>query len=450
MIVDNWIEREVSQGGVARDTDHLRWFCVELAQQLLATRSQRLGAATVLRTAAWNGVDLTKCGNSGPSLLQKLENGRWSFVHPSVGEFLIVQEFASKESCRPQINCVWTTQMTAFAREILHSPGDRYLKGARLEQEDLDGIVARGLALPGAHLAKLRLSRLDLRGIVLDYADLRECDLSHADLADASLKHADLRGAHLAGVNLVGASLEGADLSAQVLSALDLTGVSLRQAKLTDADLSGLDLSRHDLADAALTGAKLVGTVFAGAHLDRVDLSGRDFSGQDLEGVNLTEAKLSGTRFVGACLRGAELTRALLIGVDLSAADLRGANLTGASLFEVNLTNAKLDEGQLGQAARCIEHAGGHCELPVRVRNYAGLHARASVKVVQIAAHYKSDIKLASSTGTCNAKSVMGIACLVLSFGRNVTIVSDGPDAFLAAYALADAFEKGFGEGTVD
>ncbi len=78
------------------------------------------------------------------------------------------------------------------------------------------------------------------------------------------------------------------------------------------------------------------------------------------------------------------------------------------------------------------------------------MHARAAVKFVQLAAHFKSDIRVLKDGTAVNGKSIMGLLTLVAAFGLTVTIEAEGPDAEAAAVALADLVDNGFGEGVVD
>jgi phosphocarrier protein len=85
-----------------------------------------------------------------------------------------------------------------------------------------------------------------------------------------------------------------------------------------------------------------------------------------------------------------------------------------------------------------------------KIRNRAGMHARAAVKFVQLAAHFKSEIRVVKDGASVNGKSIMGLLTLVAAWGLHITIEAEGPDAEEAATALAALVETGFGEGVVD
>ncbi len=78
------------------------------------------------------------------------------------------------------------------------------------------------------------------------------------------------------------------------------------------------------------------------------------------------------------------------------------------------------------------------------------MHARAAVKFVQLAAHFKSEIRVIKDGTTVNGKSIMGLLTLVAALGFTITIEAEGPDAEGAVAALAELVDNGFGEGVVE
>jgi phosphocarrier protein HPr len=85
-----------------------------------------------------------------------------------------------------------------------------------------------------------------------------------------------------------------------------------------------------------------------------------------------------------------------------------------------------------------------------RIRNRAGMHARAAVKFVQLAAHFKSEIRVMKDGTSVNGKSIMGLLTLVAALGFSIVIEAEGPDADDAVKALGDLVDNGFGEGVVE
>jgi uncharacterized protein YjbI with pentapeptide repeats len=121
-------------------------------------------------------------------------------------------------------------------------------------QAILDVLIRRDERhVPEGYRVHLNLDRTDLRGARLDEADLQEISLTAADLrgADlrgaflvtANLREADLRGADLSmGTDLRGAYLEGADFQLTLLQGADLRRATLVRANLRWANLPGADL----------------------------------------------------------------------------------------------------------------------------------------------------------------------------------------------------------------
>jgi phosphocarrier protein HPr len=85
-----------------------------------------------------------------------------------------------------------------------------------------------------------------------------------------------------------------------------------------------------------------------------------------------------------------------------------------------------------------------------KIRNRAGMHARAAVKFVQLASHFQSDIRVVRDGTSVNGKSIMGLLTLVAALGFSIVIEAEGPDAQAAVEALADLVDNGFGEAVVN
>ena len=83
----------------------------------------------------------------------------------------------------------------------------------------------------------------------------------------------------------------------------------------------------------------------------------------------------------------------------------------------------------------------------VDIVNKLGLHARASAKLTQLAAKYKSDVHMSRTGRRVNAKSIMGVMMLAAGKGSKVTIEVDGADEDEAMKALCELIGNYFGEG---
>jgi phosphocarrier protein HPr len=86
----------------------------------------------------------------------------------------------------------------------------------------------------------------------------------------------------------------------------------------------------------------------------------------------------------------------------------------------------------------------------MKIRNRAGLHARAAVKFVQLAAHFKSEIRVIKDGTSVNGKSIMGLLTLVAALGVTIAVEAEGPDAETAVPALTALVQEGFGEGIAE
>jgi len=84
----------------------------------------------------------------------------------------------------------------------------------------------------------------------------------------------------------------------------------------------------------------------------------------------------------------------------------------------------------------------------VTIVNKLGLHARASAKLTQMAASFRSGVFLSRNGRRVNAKSIMGVMMLAAGLGSTVEIETDGPDEQAAIDALEKLFADKFGEGS--
>jgi phosphocarrier protein len=86
-------------------------------------------------------------------------------------------------------------------------------------------------------------------------------------------------------------------------------------------------------------------------------------------------------------------------------------------------------------------------ELEIEIVNKLGLHARASAKLTQLAAKYKSDVWMTRNKRRVNAKSIMGVMMLAAGKGAKVTLETDGADEKECMDALVALINDKFGEG---
>lgn len=83
----------------------------------------------------------------------------------------------------------------------------------------------------------------------------------------------------------------------------------------------------------------------------------------------------------------------------------------------------------------------------IEIINKLGLHARASAKLTQLAAKYKSEVWMTRNKRRVNAKSIMGVMMLAAGKGATVLLETDGPDEQACLDALVGLIQDRFGEG---
>jgi phosphocarrier protein HPr len=86
-------------------------------------------------------------------------------------------------------------------------------------------------------------------------------------------------------------------------------------------------------------------------------------------------------------------------------------------------------------------------EQEIEIVNKLGLHARASAKLTQLAAKYKSDVWMTRNKRRVNAKSIMGVMMLAAGKGAKVMLETDGTDEKECFDALVLLIQDKFGEG---
>lgn len=85
-------------------------------------------------------------------------------------------------------------------------------------------------------------------------------------------------------------------------------------------------------------------------------------------------------------------------------------------------------------------------ERELVITNRLGLHARATAKLVQTVAPFRSSITVAAKGREVNAKSIMGVMLLAAGQGTTVTVRAEGEDEAAAVDAVASLFERKFDE----
>ncbi len=82
----------------------------------------------------------------------------------------------------------------------------------------------------------------------------------------------------------------------------------------------------------------------------------------------------------------------------------------------------------------------------IEIVNKLGLHARASAKLTQLAAKYKSEVWMTRNKRRVNAKSIMGVRMLAAGKGATVLLETEGVDEKECFDALVALIQNKFGE----
>lgn len=80
------------------------------------------------------------------------------------------------------------------------------------------------------------------------------------------------------------------------------------------------------------------------------------------------------------------------------------------------------------------------------IQNRLGLHARAAVKLVELAQGYDAKVTLSNDEAEAEADSVMGLLMLESAQGEQITITADGSEAKQALEAITELIEGKFEE----
>ncbi|KKC99955.1 HPr family phosphocarrier protein [Photobacterium halotolerans] len=80
------------------------------------------------------------------------------------------------------------------------------------------------------------------------------------------------------------------------------------------------------------------------------------------------------------------------------------------------------------------------------IKNRLGLHARAAIKLVELAQSFDAVITVTNESKSATADSVMGLLMLESAQGQKIIVSAEGGDASVALDAVASLIENGFDE----
>lgn len=209
------------------------------------------------------------------TLLVRDSNGKFSFFHSSIMEWLVAKKIAEDLRACGDSSILGIREISELMVDFLVCLADRkaVLSWAKIQLTvsmiEVSKLSAVRLLrrLENEVWERSSLAGQDLRGKDLSRKNLRSTDLTQADLTDALLIEADLTGATLVGAKLIRANLSGAKLV---------------QANLTDADASFARFLGSDLRGAKLDGTKLYGSALLAANIDTTALPKHNLKGAAL------------------------------------------------------------------------------------------------------------------------------------------------------------------------
>jgi len=80
------------------------------------------------------------------------------------------------------------------------------------------------------------------------------------------------------------------------------------------------------------------------------------------------------------------------------------------------------------------------------IQNKLGLHARASMKLINVAGRFQSDIFIQHDKIKTDAKDILNVMSLAANKGTEIEIITEGPDEDQAMDAIIALIKDRFGE----
>jgi WD40 repeat protein/nucleoside phosphorylase len=303
LLINRWLEGEyqrVNPAGAPKglSVKQLWGAATELAMVLWGRTERSVGVSElpeelITAVGAWGehslDAEVIRHQLGSGTLLVRDDDGRISFVHQSVLEWLVAEAAAKELSSKGGASILGRREVSDLMADFLiQLAGQRVVRTwAEARSAKTDDFAKRNALRLLSRLPKRKTNTKDGTGLTvvtrLKGSDLRGQNLSDVDLRRAQLQDADLSGATLVKTDITEAHLKGARLARA-----DLVGARLQRADLADADLSWASLLGADLRGAVLRGAKLRATKLTGAKIDSLD--GSDTFGAALPNVTKAES----------------------------------------------------------------------------------------------------------------------------------------------------------------
>lgn len=270
LLLDRWLlieeERVTLRGAQPNLTRSDRWRAVTALAMRLWEKTDPSISLTEIEAAAAQIVRALKDSSLDPqtaafqvgsgTLFVRDEEGRFSFLHQSVLEWIVAREAARELTSGAASDALSRREMSRLMVEFFCDLAGRetalaWARGAELQAMS-EAAQANGrlvLHWLGEDFTAQRMAGKDLRGSDYSHRFLNRANLARADLSDSSLRGAFLRRANLRGATLLRADLAGADLR----------GADLFEANLSSARLTRADVRAASFAGAVLHRASLLG-----------------------------------------------------------------------------------------------------------------------------------------------------------------------------------------------
>ena len=85
-------------------------------------------------------------------------------------------------------------------------------------------------------------------------------------------------------------------------------------------------------------------------------------------------------------------------------------------------------------------------EKKIKIINKLGLHARASMKLINLAGRFQSQILIRFQNHQADAKDILDVMGLGAAMGTEIEFIIDGPDEDQAMTKIIELVENRFGE----
>ena len=158
------------------------------------------------------------------------------------------------------------------------------------ERIDLSNCWLNGSILSKARLARADFWRAHLKGAGLNEADLQGSILYGADLRHSALWKSNLNASNLERSILKGADLNNASLNASILIGANMQGVILKSADMAGSHLACADLRGSDISEAKLVSADLTCVQLQGSFVSNVNMAEAEMFLCDLRGTQRRKA----------------------------------------------------------------------------------------------------------------------------------------------------------------